>query len=149
MERLTSNQLISELAVRDSWSALPTYYADGGLAIRTTVADVRLLARRGAVDGWCKKGLFSCVRLKVSVRAAHRILNQAKPADDSAKVTKPKSSALGWPAHYERAKLGRLGGSDRLTHTPQGAVMEPVPGLAQIVDGKQVPLVMRRRVVAS
>jgi hypothetical protein len=96
------------------------------------------------VAGRTYKGEFAFAVLVVPLRAALRVLRTSRTRRGE---TSKAKSAMRWPPRYDRAKLGRVGGRLQVTHTPQASVVEHVPGLAVIEDGKRKPLVMRRRIV--
>jgi hypothetical protein len=105
-------------------------YHDSGLyAMKTTIGGVRVLAARGLVCGVIKRGELSSIRLLVSARAAHRILNGCAPLNTPAlSISKPRKSkgAKEWAPRFDHAKIG-AGGSRVLTHTPQAEVFADVP----------------------
>lgn len=116
----------------------------GDLALRLDSQRLRALAYRAMVAGRTYKGDLSCAVLLVPLAVALRVLRTDQPR--RGEISRLKGG-LKWPPRYDRAKLGRLGGKQTLTHTPAAAVMEPVPGLAVIVNGKPKPVVMQRRIV--
>lgn len=115
MQSLTPEQFSDYLAVLDPFMAMAVCYESGDVALMTDVSGVKLLVRHKAVDGITKKGRFRCVRLKVSVRAAFRILAMVRPATEDIRITRPKNDGMVWEPNYDRAKLGRVGGFSRIT----------------------------------
>ena len=95
-------------------------YESGDRAMRSTVGEVATLARRGFVYGLLRQGHLVSVRLRVSIHAACRYLEDCKRGSCArpGSITAVRSKGLHFPRQVDirHAKLGYVGGPIKALH---------------------------------
>jgi hypothetical protein len=128
-----------QLSLPPQCSEIDVRCADGlNLALKVNSSQASHLIARKWVSGYVnKKGLLRYLILRVPKPVVVRTLYTEAPrrASDIKPATVP---LMGWPTRYDRAKLGRVGGS-RQYHMASRRIWEPLPG-------SQEPI--KRRVIA-